>query len=150
MYFFNLKLNNMNYYLTFLQAQPSIGSGNWTFIILLIIIGSIVYGVRLYRNMRRKNNPTINKDNSSKYFYVSKQNFLGIFGAIVGFFLSILFQNGGIRSLGMSNYLRNLSDLSDLDGVKLNIFISIALFAAIGALIGHFLDAQTNKEDSQS
>jgi|GEM_PF-6329865 len=139
----------MNYFLTLLQAyQPSSG-GYWSFIILIVLIALIAYGISLFNKKKRINNPNFSKNDSSKYFYISKKVAFGVIGGIAGIFLSIYFQNGAIQSMGISEYLEHLSELSqgsESGNFNLNILISIIVFSAVGALIGHFLDKEKKNE----
>lgn len=139
----------MNYILTFLQLPPSQmpqSGGNWTFtislIILIILIVAIDYGIRLYKKKRRKNNPNLYKDDSLKFFDVSKTTIFGVIGGFAGIFFSIIFQDFATRSMGMALYIRNLSKVEGL-----NIFIGIIVFSLLGMLIGYLLDKTKLKND---
>ena len=116
------------------------GSGGiWSIIILVAIIALIVLAVKQFNKWKRKNNP-IEVDDSSDYFFISNKYALGILGGITGFFLSIIFQEIGIRSMGLSDYIKHLSELNRDNDISLNIIFSVILFAVIGALIGYLID----------
>ena len=65
-----------------------------------------------------------------------------VIGAILGFPLSYYFQPEIVRMKvgGVSGYLQHFGEIMDDGDLTGNVIISVIIFAAIGGVIGYFVD----------
>lgn len=73
---------------------------------------------------------------------------LTIIGALLGIPLSYFFQSELVRSKfgGVGSYLQKLGDVTSNSDLVGNVIISVVIFAALGLLIGFFIDRSAKQK----
>ncbi len=73
---------------------------------------------------------------------MNKKILFAIMGAVLGVPLSYYFQSDIVKAKvgGIGGYMRHFGDIADNSNLLGNVFMSVAIFALAGGVIGYFAD----------